>query len=66
MLRMRGAAISCLQNNKDYSSIEKEEDRMRTMRAQVLTRVQHFELKEVPVPEINDDEVLIKINYDGT
>ncbi len=38
---------------------------MRTMRAQVLTRVQHFELKEVPVPEINDDEVLIKIKYCG-
>ena len=38
---------------------------MKTMRAQVLTEPYHFELKEVPVPEITDDEVLIKIKYCG-
>lgn len=38
---------------------------MRTMRAQILTEPNHFELKEVPVPEIDDDEVLIKIKYCG-
>lgn len=38
---------------------------METMRAQVLTEVGHFELKEVPVPQINDDEVLVKIKYCG-
>lgn len=38
---------------------------MKTMRAQVLTEVRHFELKEVPVPQINDDEVLVKIKYCG-
>lgn len=36
-----------------------------TMRAQVLTRVKHFELKEVPVPEISEDEVLVKVKYCG-
>lgn len=38
---------------------------MKTMRAQVLTKPGCFELKEVPVPTINDDEVLIKIIYCG-
>lgn len=38
---------------------------MRTMRAQVLTKPYCFELKELPVPEITDDEVLIKIKYCG-
>lgn len=38
---------------------------MKTMRAQVLTKPSHFELKEVPVPQINDDEALIKITYCG-
>ena len=36
-----------------------------TMRAQVLERVGHFELKEVPIPQINDDEVLVKVKYCG-
>ena len=27
---------------------------MKTMKAQVLTEPYHFELKEVPVPEINE------------
>ena len=35
------------------------------MRAQVLERVGHFELKEVPIPQINDDEVLVKVKYCG-
>ena len=35
------------------------------MRAQVLKMPGHFELCEVPVPEINDDEVLVKIKYCG-
>lgn len=35
------------------------------MRAQVLTEVRHFELKELPIPQINDDEVLVKIKYCG-
>ena len=38
---------------------------MKMMRAQVLTEVKHFELKEIPVPQINDDEVLVKIVYCG-
>lgn len=38
---------------------------MKTMRAQVLTEPYHFELKEVPVPEINEDEVLVKVKYCG-
>lgn len=36
-----------------------------TMRAQVLTEVKHFELKEVPIPQISDDEVLVKVKYCG-
>lgn len=36
-----------------------------TMRAQVLTQVRKFELKEVPIPEISDDDVLVKIKYCG-
>ncbi|MDD3401891.1 MAG: alcohol dehydrogenase catalytic domain-containing protein [Hespellia sp.] len=35
------------------------------MRAQVLTEVKHFELKTLPIPEINDDEVLVKVKYCG-
>lgn len=38
---------------------------MKTMRAQVLTEVRHFEMKQVPVPQISDDEVLVKIVYCG-
>ncbi|EHI57280.1 MAG: zinc-dependent alcohol dehydrogenase [Hungatella hathewayi] len=38
---------------------------MRKMRAQVLTKPYHYEFSEVPVPEISDDEVLIKIKYCG-
>lgn len=38
---------------------------MATMRAQVLERPYHYELKEVPIPEINDDEVLVKVKYCG-
>lgn len=37
----------------------------KTMRAQVITAPNVMELKEVPVPEINDDEVLIKVKYCG-
>ena len=36
-----------------------------TMRAQVLVEVGRFELKEVPIPQINDDEVLVKVKYCG-
>ena len=35
------------------------------MRAQVLERVRHYEYKEVPVPEIGADEVLVKVKYCG-
>lgn len=35
------------------------------MRAQVLTKPYHYEYSEVPVPEINDDEVLVKVKYCG-
>ena len=34
-----------------------------TMRAQVLVEVGRFELKEVPIPRINEDEVLVKVKY---
>ncbi|MCI1966197.1 MAG: alcohol dehydrogenase catalytic domain-containing protein [Oscillospiraceae bacterium] len=37
----------------------------KTMRAQVITEPFHMELREVPVPQINDDEVLIKVQYCG-
>lgn len=36
-----------------------------TMRAQVLTRPYHYEFSEVPIPQINDDEVLVKVKYCG-
>jgi threonine dehydrogenase-like Zn-dependent dehydrogenase len=38
---------------------------MKTMRAQVLEEPYKFVLKEVPVPEISDDDVLVKITYCG-
>lgn len=38
---------------------------MRTMRAQVLEKPYKFVMKEVPVPEISDDEALIKVTYCG-
>ncbi len=38
---------------------------MRTMRAMVLEKPNQMVLKEVPVPVINSDEVLIKIKYCG-
>lgn len=38
---------------------------MKMMRAQVLTKPYCFELKEVPIPEISADEILIKIKYCG-
>jgi threonine dehydrogenase-like Zn-dependent dehydrogenase len=36
-----------------------------TMRAQVVTAPNVMELKQVPIPQLNDDEVLIKIKYCG-
>ena len=36
-----------------------------TMKATVLEKVECFEVKEVLVPEISDDEVLIKVKYTG-
>ncbi len=38
---------------------------MRMMRAQVLEEPYKFVLKEVPVPTITDDDVLVKISYCG-
>lgn len=38
---------------------------MKMMRAQVLTEPYNFDLKEVPIPEITDDEVLVKVKYCG-
>lgn len=38
---------------------------MATMKAQVLEEPYKFVLKEVPIPEINDDEVLVKVTYTG-
>ena len=38
---------------------------MKTMRAMVLEKPNQMILKEVPVPVINEDEVLIKIKYCG-
>ena len=38
---------------------------MALMRAQVLEEPYKFVLQEVPVPEINDDEVLVKVTYCG-
>jgi threonine dehydrogenase-like Zn-dependent dehydrogenase len=35
------------------------------MKAMVLERPGHFEYKDVPVPEINSEEVLIKVKYCG-
>ena len=37
----------------------------RMMKAQVVESPNNMVLKEVPVPEINDDEVLIKVKYCG-
>jgi len=36
-----------------------------TMRAQVVTAPNVMELKQVPIPKLNDDEVLIKVKYCG-
>ncbi|MCL2232461.1 MAG: alcohol dehydrogenase catalytic domain-containing protein [Treponema sp.] len=36
-----------------------------TMRAQVVTAPNVMELKNVPIPQLNDDEVLIKVKYCG-
>jgi threonine dehydrogenase-like Zn-dependent dehydrogenase len=36
-----------------------------TMRAQVVTAPNKMELKQVPIPQLNEDEVLIKIKYCG-
>lgn len=38
---------------------------MKTMRAMVLEEPRKMVLKEVPVPQINENEVLIKIKYCG-
>lgn len=38
---------------------------MKTMRAQILMEPKKFVMHEVPIPEINDDEVLIKVKYCG-
>ncbi len=38
---------------------------MKTMRAQVLEKPYHFALKEVPVPEITDNDALVKVTYCG-
>ena len=38
---------------------------MNTMRAQILMEPKRFEMHEVPIPKINDDEVLIKVKYCG-
>jgi len=38
---------------------------MATMRAQVLEEPYKFVLQDVPVPEIDDDEVLVKVTYCG-
>jgi threonine dehydrogenase-like Zn-dependent dehydrogenase len=38
---------------------------MRTMKAMVLEEPRKFVYKDVPVPEINDGEVLIKVKYCG-
>jgi len=37
----------------------------KTMRAQVLLKPYHMEMREMPVPEIEENEVLIKIKYCG-
>jgi threonine dehydrogenase-like Zn-dependent dehydrogenase len=36
-----------------------------TMKAAVLEKVECFEVREVPIPQINDEEVLIKVKYTG-
>ena len=36
-----------------------------TMRAAVFADIRKIEIREVPIPQINDDEVLIKIEYTG-
>ena len=36
-----------------------------TMRAQVVTAPNVMELKQIPIPQLNDDEVLIKVKYCG-
>ena len=35
------------------------------MKAAVQEKPKQLKIKEVPVPEINDDEVLIKVKYTG-
>ena len=36
-----------------------------TMRAAVFEAVKKISIKEVPIPQINDDQVLIKVEYTG-
>ena len=36
-----------------------------TMRAQVITAPNVMELKQIPIPQLNDDEVLVKVKYCG-
>ncbi|MGE5073959.1 MAG: alcohol dehydrogenase catalytic domain-containing protein, partial [Anaerolineae bacterium] len=36
-----------------------------TMKAAVLERVECFKVQEVPIPEINDNEVLFHVKYTG-
>ena len=38
---------------------------MATMKAAVFEKVGHIVVKQVPIPEFNDDEVLIKVKYTG-
>jgi D-arabinose 1-dehydrogenase-like Zn-dependent alcohol dehydrogenase len=38
---------------------------MKTMRAAVVEEPYRMKITQVPVPEINDDEVLIKVKYCG-
>jgi D-arabinose 1-dehydrogenase-like Zn-dependent alcohol dehydrogenase len=48
-----------------FCSINGENPMANTMKAAVLESVQCLEIKEVPIPEIGDGEVLIKVKNTG-
>ena len=37
----------------------------KTMKAAVVEKIEKLVIKQVPVPEISDDEVLIKVKFTG-
>ncbi len=46
---------------KDYSLTEDERVRKRALIGSQVWRNPHFEIKDIPTPNINDNEILIKV-----